>query len=258
MGRRDVTDASSRLREAREKAGFASASEAAKQNGWKTSSYIAHENGQNDLRASVAKTYAEAFGVAPEWLLFGDGEGDGASTGLEDGGFAQYLKDQRKRLGLSQAELAARVSVSQQTIAGWEGGKASPRGVSAVRLASVLGVDVAGMPLSSGIGDVIRQERTRRGWSMADLGERLGVTRSSVQQWEAGKTLPSTEMLSALAELLGVSMDSMMTSPGGTLEDARPPRAGQVDPVLQAVWEKMSATQRRKLVQIALIIAEDK
>ena len=69
-----MADAGTRLREAREKAGFNSASQAAKQHGWRPSSYIAHENGQNTLRASVAKAYAEAFGVTPEWLLFGGAE----------------------------------------------------------------------------------------------------------------------------------------------------------------------------------------
>ncbi|MGB8601105.1 MAG: XRE family transcriptional regulator [Rhizomicrobium sp.] len=64
-----------RLRVAREKAGYKSAAEALERFGWKQSTYLAHENGQNGIRPEKAKVYAEAFNVTVGWLLTGDGEG---------------------------------------------------------------------------------------------------------------------------------------------------------------------------------------
>jgi hypothetical protein len=61
----------SRLREARIRAGFSSASQAARAHGWRVSTYIAHENGQNHFDAGQAQDYAKAFKTEAEWLLLG-------------------------------------------------------------------------------------------------------------------------------------------------------------------------------------------
>lgn len=50
------------------------------------------------------------------------------------------LKDERARLGWTQAELAARVGVSRKTINTVENGVFIPSTVLALRLAAVLGV----------------------------------------------------------------------------------------------------------------------
>lgn len=62
-----------RLRSARERAGYTDATAAAVAFGWKAPTYLAHENGSRGLRPDVARRYARAFGVDPEWLLFGRG-----------------------------------------------------------------------------------------------------------------------------------------------------------------------------------------
>lgn len=62
-----------RLRSARESAGYTDATAAALAFGWKPPTYLAHENGSRGLRPDVARRYARAFGVNPEWLLFGRG-----------------------------------------------------------------------------------------------------------------------------------------------------------------------------------------
>ncbi len=56
----------------------------------------------------------------------------------------------RQRLGLSQAEFAARIGVRQQTVSEWETGKYRPRGASA-RMLVLLAEDRA--PYDSGRGD---------------------------------------------------------------------------------------------------------
>jgi hypothetical protein len=62
---------SDRLREARISSGYHSASSAAKTHGWGVSTYIAHENGQNEFNAERAEIYAKAFKTTAEWLLLG-------------------------------------------------------------------------------------------------------------------------------------------------------------------------------------------
>lgn len=66
-----MTERHERLREAREKAGYKYASEAAAALGLATSTYRAHENGQNDFGLEEAETYARKFNVSAIWLLKG-------------------------------------------------------------------------------------------------------------------------------------------------------------------------------------------
>lgn len=58
-----------RLRSAREKAGFASAADAARAFGWTESAYRHHENGTRGFGPDAAKKYGRAFKVLPGWLL---------------------------------------------------------------------------------------------------------------------------------------------------------------------------------------------
>jgi hypothetical protein len=60
-----------RLMQARKRAGFTSASAAAKHFGWRVATYLAHENGQNRFKEPTAIEYGEAFNVSPAWLMFG-------------------------------------------------------------------------------------------------------------------------------------------------------------------------------------------
>lgn len=62
-----------RLRTAREKAGFPTATDAANRFGWKPPTYLGHENGTRGIRVEAAREYAKAFKINPDWLLFGTG-----------------------------------------------------------------------------------------------------------------------------------------------------------------------------------------
>jgi len=67
-----------RLKSARISAGYKTATEAIDLFGWSSSTYRAHENGQNNFKLDYAKLYAEAYGVNPSWLLFGEADKDSA------------------------------------------------------------------------------------------------------------------------------------------------------------------------------------
>ena len=69
-----MTDASERLKTAREAAGFPRAADAVERFGWSYSTYAGHENGSRGFRLDSAKRYGRAFGVLPDWLLFGSGD----------------------------------------------------------------------------------------------------------------------------------------------------------------------------------------
>lgn len=62
-----------RLKQARERAGFADAASAARRFGWSEATYRAHENGWRNFKQESARRYARAFRVPAEWLTLGIG-----------------------------------------------------------------------------------------------------------------------------------------------------------------------------------------
>ena len=60
------------------------------------------------------------------------------------------------------------------------------------------------------ICDRIRQLREQAGYSQAQLAKRLDVTRSSVNAWEMGLSMPTTQYVVTLAKLFHVSADYLL------------------------------------------------
>lgn len=71
-----MSDASDRLKQAREKSGYHSAKAAAEAMGVSVPTYIQHENGTRGFPAARAERYARFYRVKPEWLLYGKGTTD--------------------------------------------------------------------------------------------------------------------------------------------------------------------------------------
>lgn len=63
------------------------------------------------------------------------------------------------------------------------------------------------------IADQIKILREQSGMTQATLARRLGITRSGVNAWEMGVTVPSTQYIVELALLFGVSTDFLLNMP---------------------------------------------
>ena len=72
------------------------------------------------------------------------------------------------------------------------------------------------------IGNRIKAARKFRKHSQAWLAEEVGVTQSSVQQWEAGKSEPTTNNLSLIAQSLSVSFEWLATGFGTMYLEQQP------------------------------------
>lgn len=60
------------------------------------------------------------------------------------------------------------------------------------------------------VADRIKAVREQRGLTQADLAKQLGITRSSVNAWEQGISVPSTQYIVELAGLFKVSTDYLL------------------------------------------------
>jgi transcriptional regulator with XRE-family HTH domain len=59
----------------------------------------------------------------------------------------------------------------------------------------------------------IKELRSAKRMSQAELGDIVGVTRAAVQQWERGTTTPSLENLSILARFFDISLAQLLGTP---------------------------------------------
>lgn len=60
------------------------------------------------------------------------------------------------------------------------------------------------------IADKIKTLREANGLTQSEVGNRLGITRSSVNAWEMGISVPSTMYIVELAHLFSVSADYLL------------------------------------------------
>ena len=58
------------------------------------------------------------------------------------------------------------------------------------------------------ISDKIKELRKKQNLTQADIAKKLGITRSSVNAWEMGFSVPSPKYIVELAALFNVSSES--------------------------------------------------
>lgn len=64
------------------------------------------------------------------------------------------------------------------------------------------------------LGRMILRYRKEKGWTQAELGERLGVHQSHVQRWESERFRPRDSSLAKIAEVLGTTVDELYRRDG--------------------------------------------
>lgn len=63
--------------------------------------------------------------------------------------------------------------------------------------------------MAEGLSNRLREERARRGWTQAELAERAGVSRKTINTVENGVFVPSTILALRLARVLGQPVEAL-------------------------------------------------
>jgi transcriptional regulator with XRE-family HTH domain len=61
------------------------------------------------------------------------------------------------------------------------------------------------------IGEIIKKHRKYKNITQAEMANRLGVTAPAVNKWENGNSLPDVALLSPIARLLNISLDTLLS-----------------------------------------------
>lgn len=148
--------------------------------------------------------------------------------------FAELLRDERERQGLSHRDVARRCQVSKDDVRAWERGERMPERLEAIRLfgsfrqlrhyahlvtpndpvdlnafgdhgpAKQLPAPVAPPEPSvpPTFGEALRRLRLREGLDQHEVGELLGVTGQAVSAWETDTNAPIEDHYTRLLDLL--------------------------------------------------------
>lgn len=135
----------------------------------------------------------------------------------------EKIAEQRKKLGLSQEELAEKLNISQKSISKYELGDRKPQYKVLVRMAEYFGVTVDYLLRSTdtqdfGIcdcGNTIKELRTEAGMTQEELGMLLNVQNAAVSKYESGKVPLTGETLLKLSKIFNVSTDYLLGAKGG-------------------------------------------
>ena len=76
----------------------------------------------------------------------------------------------------------------------------------------------------------IAELRRARGWTQAELAEKINYSDKSVSKWERGAGLPDLKVLMQLSELFEVSLDTLVTEQGAVEHQAKSAKKPRVAP----------------------------
>lgn len=135
----------------------------------------------------------------------------------------ERIAEQRKKLGLSQEELAEKLNISQKSISKYELGDRKPQYKVLVRMAEYFGVTVDYLLRSTdtqdfGIcdcGNTIKELRTEAGMTQEELGMLLNVQNAAVSKYESGNVPLTGETLLKLSKIFNVSTDYLLGAEEG-------------------------------------------
>lgn len=101
------------------------------------------------------------------------------------------------------------------------------------------------------IGTNIANLRKRLGLTQAGLAEKVNYSDKAVSKWERGESAPDILTLVSLAEVLGVTVDDLLSDP-----DALPKQAGSVQQMVEQVVQKTlkRKADKRIIVQLSSLL----
>ncbi len=106
-----------------------------------------------------------------------------------------------------------------------------------------------GALLSRQLGVRLALRRRERGWTQADLAEKLGVETETVSRFERGQAMPSLKRLAFAAYVLDV--------PLGDLTSGASHLAGDAAAELLEILKEVSPSQRKVLLDMARAVAAE-
>lgn len=103
------------------------------------------------------------------------------------------------------------------------------------------------------LSERLAQLRRARGWSQAELAERLDVSRQAVSRWEVGTSFPSMEKLLALADAYELSLAALLQGDDAVPAPVETPVPVEPVPRARPRWLRLTAGGAAVAAAVGLI-----
>ena len=100
----------------------------------------------------------------------------------------------------------------------------------------------------------IKEFRTEKGLTQAQLAEKIGVTQGAIYFWEKGINEPTAGYLMKLAKLFSVSVDDLLSFDCNKKQAPVLSKSGEIT----RLFEKMTEKQQELIIDIAKEIVKKK
>jgi transcriptional regulator with XRE-family HTH domain len=107
----------------------------------------------------------------------------------------------------------------------------------------------------SAFGRRLAEARERVGFSQAELGDKLGLSQRAIAHWERRSSALKPEQLTALAKVLKITVDDLVSGNGKIPRQSGP--QGRIRQVFEAV-SKLPRRQQEKIVDVVEAFVDKK
>jgi len=163
---------------------------------------------------------------------------------------------ERERLGLTQAELASKVNVSQKSISKYERSERRPTYETLMKMADLFGVSVDYLlgksndkfsnkdedPANISSAEALKKCVQRTGFSYPEIARKLGISQDLLEDYLSGSIAPPYNILISLSDICEVSTDCLLGLRDGS-------RAADLDNVLPFRYNYRIAERIRSLCE---------
>ncbi|MDO9226546.1 MAG: helix-turn-helix transcriptional regulator [Pseudomonadota bacterium] len=105
------------------------------------------------------------------------------------------------------------------------------------------------------IGETIAQLRARHGWSLDELAERTGITKSSLSRMENNSQWPRPETLEALTAALEIKVYQLFALADAEPLPTAPPTLAREEQDIVHAYRAMEPDARKQYRELARILA---
>ncbi len=102
------------------------------------------------------------------------------------------------------------------------------------------------------IGKFIADCRKEKGLTQMQLAEKLGITNRAISKWENGKSMPDVALLMPLCEILGISVNELLSGQRITMEKYEEIAENNFEKIMKVVDKKLNQNKILKVIIILL------